>query len=70
MAFPEKVLWSRQASPPFHDSYRFEAVNFLSYHEKTRQRAQALGPHAFFSKLTTDSDLRTAIETALAGHPD
>ena len=31
--------------------------------EETRQRAQAVEPHEFLSKLT-------AIETALAGHPD
>ena len=37
--------------------------------EETRQRAQAVGPHEFLSKLTADSDLHTAIETALAGRP-
>jgi len=41
-------------------------VIFLSAYadEPTRLRAQALGTHAFLSKLTTDLDLLAAIATA------
>lgn len=37
---------------------------------ETRQRARAAAPAGFLSKLTDDQDLRTAIETALAGRRD
>ncbi|MCX6876545.1 MAG: response regulator [Verrucomicrobia bacterium] len=44
-------------------------VIFMSAYadEETRQRAAAAEPAGFLSKLTTDRDLRTAIETALGG---
>ena len=45
-------------------------VIFMSAYadEETQQRAAAAGPAEFLSKLTTDLDLHTAIETTLAGH--
>ncbi|MEN9975809.1 MAG: hypothetical protein RLZZ282_1815 [Verrucomicrobiota bacterium] len=45
-------------------------VIFLSAYadEQTRQRAEAIKPRGFLSKLTPDHHLQTAIEAALTGH--